>query len=287
MTKKPKKVLFIVLTVLFSLMIIGAIVYLVFYESSNNDSKEIFDELRNIYNVTIDDVPINDIVDESSVDDISDSTSEDNTINDDTTNTQYYWTPPNLQALLDQNKYFVGWITIKGTYIDYPVMQTKFDEEYYLHTSFYNYYSFAGVPFCSKRSDLETPSDNIVIYGHNMLNGTMFADLMKYSDKSFYENHKYINFDTIYHQDNVYEVVSVFRSDVSKESYGFYNFANGSQESFDRFAKFIKENSIYSIPTDIEYGDKLLTLITCTKYFGNDDGRFIVVAKQINDSNLR
>lgn len=316
MSKRAKKILYISLIIIFSLMFIGSSAYLIFYAKSNQDSKDIFNELRDIYNTSEinntssyenSEESINQSITEDSTQSttISQSSEDSNTSNNSTNNSinnsssiintkpttplteeqKRTQTIANLQALLKKNKYFVGWIKINGTVIDYPVMQTKFNEEYYIHTNFYNQYSFAGVPFCSEESDLETPSDNIIIYGHNMLNGTMFSDLERYNNKSFYENHKYINFDTIYYPCSKYEIVSIFRSDVAKESYDFYNYVGDTEEDFNRFAKFIKEKSIYSIPTELEYGDKLITLITCTKYFKNDTGRYVVVAKLIDDNN--
>lgn len=285
-----KKILFISLIILFSLMILGASIYLIIYTSSNKKSNEIFDNLRDIYN----DVGI----DETSNISIVDSTSEPEEIEEPTSNSGgsssggYYYNnkSKNLQALLDLNQYFVGWLSIDGTYLDYPVVQTKFDEQYYIHKNFYGQYSFSGVPFCSARSDVETPSDNIVIYSHNMLDGSMFGVLERYSNENFYKQHKYIKFNTIYNGECEYEIVSVFKSDITKEPYPFYGFVGGPQLSFDRFVNFIKEKSIYNITTDIKYGDKFITLITCTSQFGgsgeNYPGRYVVVAKQISGKNI-
>ena len=80
-----------------------------------------------------------------------------------------------LSALYKENNDFVGWITIKGTNIDYPVMQNKKDEQFYLHRNFYKEYDFAGTPFCAAIADVDKPSDNILIYGHHLNAGTMFT----------------------------------------------------------------------------------------------------------------
>lgn len=87
-------------------------------------------------------------------------------------------------AVYEQNSDFVGWISIEGTNIDYPVMQTVDNPNYYLKRSFEKQYSDYGVPYVQENCDLGL-SDNCVIYGHHMNNGSMFADLCKYADEDF------------------------------------------------------------------------------------------------------
>lgn len=318
MNDKTKKVVAMVFIIFLALAIIGSIIFIIYYNKSNQESEDIFNDLRNEYNNTIETsestTPIESTSDNSqstSQSNVELNTSSQTDVTSSSTtpqiitpqgNTRPQTTKPatstepeppsdvldsKLRELLNKNKYFVGWLSIDGTKIDYPIVQTKFDEHYYIHKNFNNKYSFAGVPFCSKFSDLKMPTDNIIIYGHNMLNGTMFSDLEKYKRQSFYENHKYIKFDTIYNKACVYEVVSVFRSNIAEEPYEFYYYVGGPKKVFDEFANFIKKQSMYEIPVDIEYGDKLLTLVTCTDYFGGShDGRFVVVAKQIKGANL-
>ena len=94
-------------------------------------------------------------------------------------------------AVYEQNSDFVGWISTPGTNIDYPVMQTIDNPNYYLKHSFEKQYSDYGVPYVQENCDLGL-SDNCVIYGHHMNNGSMFADLCKYADEDFYRAHKMI-----------------------------------------------------------------------------------------------
>lgn len=98
-------------------------------------------------------------------------------------------------AVYEQNSDFVGWISIERTNIDYPVMQTVDNPNYYLKRSFEKQYSDYGVPYVQENCDLGL-SDNCVIYGHHMNNGSMFADLCKYESEDFYQSHKIIRFDT-------------------------------------------------------------------------------------------
>ncbi len=184
--------------------------------------------------------------------------------------------------LYKQNNDFMGWLKLDDTCIDYPVMFTPNDEEYYIHRDFDGSYSSSGTLFIGKLSDPITPSDNVIIYGHNMKAGTMFYPLLKYEKKDFYEGHKYIEFDTI--DDNcTYEVIAAFRTVINESdpsNFDYYNFANAnSKEEFDEYVSKVKSKTPYDIPTTAEYGDKLITLSTCA--YHADEGRYVVVAKRV------
>lgn len=195
------------------------------------------------------------------------------------------------EAVLDKyaelyrlNSDLVGWISIDDTRIDYPVMQTVFDEEYYLHRGYDKEEADEGLPFMDSRCNVNKPSTNLLIYGHNMKNGDMFADLLKYEDKSYYENHKFIRFDTIY-EECIYEIIAVFRSRVAfvdENTFRFYNFieSHSTAEFYDYMAN-IRNLSLYDIDATAISDDYLLTLTTCE--YSTDDGRFVVVARKITD----
>ena len=187
-----------------------------------------------------------------------------------------------LQAIYELNNDVVGWITIEGTNIDYPVMQTPKDSDYYLHTSFYHDYADEGCLYVRGSCDVFKPSDNLTIYGHNMLNGSMFRHLHKYKEKSFYENNKYIQFDTLYER-HTYEIIAVFQtSGTFGKGFAYHLFDEAkSAEKFDEFVAKCKELGMYDIPTTAEYGDKLITLSTCDKT-ALENGRLVVVAKRIS-----
>jgi len=182
-------------------------------------------------------------------------------------------------AVYEQNSDFVGWITIDGTRIDYPVMQTIDNPNYYLKHSFEKQYSDYGVPYVQENCDLEL-SDNCVIYGHHMNNGTMFADLCKYADKDFYKEHRTIRFDTL-SGFGEYEIVAVFKTVAySEQGFQYYHFTRAdSAEDFDAYIAKCKELSLYDTGVTAEYGDKLITLSTCE--YSRQNGRMVVVAKRI------
>lgn len=100
----------------------------------------------------------------------------------------------NIQALITENADCIGWLSIDGTNISYPIMHTPSDPQKYLRRNFYGKYSQSGVPFLDGRCDIQ--STNLIIYGHNMRNGTMFSELKRYVDRDFLNAHRTVKFET-------------------------------------------------------------------------------------------
>ena len=176
-----------------------------------------------------------------------------------------------------KNADFVGWISIEGTAINYPVVQTPEDPEYYLRRGYDKKYSYYGVPFAD--ADCIIPGgDNIVIYGHNMDNGTMFAGLRHYRGKAYFEKHRYVRFDTLEGY-GTYEVLAVFKTTADNE-FKYYQFTEAAEAAeFEAYVAKCKQRSLYETGVTAAYGDELLTLSTCE--YSVDDGRLVVVAKRI------
>lgn len=183
------------------------------------------------------------------------------------------------QELYLQNEDMVGWISIDGTTINYPVMQTKDNPNYYLKHNFEKEYSDLGVPYIQENCDILT-SDNLIIYGHHITGQRMFGVLENYKDKGFYEEHKTIQFDTLTEQAE-YEIVAVFKTVAySAEGYRYYDFADAeNEEEFDAYIEKCKELALYDTGVTAEYGDKLITLSTCE--YSAPNGRLAVVAKKV------
>lgn len=122
----------------------------------------------------------------------------------------------NIQALIAENSDCIGWLSIDGTNISYPVMHTPSDPQKYLRRNFYGKYSQSGVPFLDGRCDLQ--SSNLIIYGHNMKNGTMFSDLKKYLNTDFLNSHRAVRLETA---DGVFlfTVTEVRRTNISDAWY--------------------------------------------------------------------
>ena len=100
----------------------------------------------------------------------------------------------NIQALIAENADCIGWLSIDGTNISYPVMHTPSDPQKYLRQNFYGKYSQSGVPFLDSRCSMN--GGNLIIYGHNMKNGTMFSDLKKYLNTDFLNSHRTVRLET-------------------------------------------------------------------------------------------
>lgn len=192
--------------------------------------------------------------------------------------------PPILaqyETLYQVNDDLVGWLSIEGMVIDYPVMRSE-DDEFYLHHNFQGEEDKYGCLYVRNRADVDTPGTNFIIYGHNMKDGSMFGDLDLYRKKSFYQEHEVIRFDTLY-EERSYEIVAVFLSQVYAEQdevFKYYQFYEAeTEEEFQYFYENIKELALYDTGVTAEYGDTFLTLSTCAYHV--TDGRLVVVAKRI------
>lgn len=191
---------------------------------------------------------------------------------------------PELAELYQQNSDLAGWIRIEDTDINYPVMHTRDNPDFYLKHDFDKEYSDYGCPYVQENCDVQLPSDNVIIYGHHMKNGSMFCDLEKFKSQDFWQEHKTFLFNTVTDRYE-YEIVSVFKTFVysdSPEAFKYYHFVNAqTPEDFSAFIDRCKELSLYDTGVSAEYGDKLITLSTCE--YSRTNGRFIVVAKRISD----
>ena len=187
---------------------------------------------------------------------------------------------PQYAPLYEQNSDFFGWITIEGMLIDYPVMYSPDRPEYYIRRAFDGSDSNSGSLFI----DGACPADGnyYLIYGHHMRNKTMFGQLPMYADKSYYEEHQTIRFDTLYEQ-REYQVIAAFYSRLYWKSetdvFRYYQYTDLTDEAvFNEYIEQVRAAAIYDTGHTAEYGDELLTLSTCNYHTG--DGRFVVVAKK-------
>lgn len=189
---------------------------------------------------------------------------------------------PTSRNLYLENSDMVGWIQIEGTSIDYPVMQTPADPNYYLKHDFEKRYTDYGCPFMQADCDAIASSDNLIIYGHNMKDGSMFADLAKYGSKDFWQAHKTVWFDTALGS-SAYEIFAVIHTTVQADADDvslFYRFVDAaSPEEFADYVSACQARALYDTGISAQYGDKLLTLSTCDNI--TDDGRLLVIAKRI------
>ncbi len=191
---------------------------------------------------------------------------------------------PEYRKLYETNSDLAGWIVIEGTDINYPVVQSKVYQEFYLDHNFDGEEDDAGSIFIDARNDILLPDDNIIIYGHNMKNGSMFGTLQYYLDKEYYNTHSIISFDTLYGR-YVYKIAVVGLSKISEESedtFKYYDFLNAkNKKEFKTYVENIKKLEAYDTGTSLSYGDKLITLSTCNSV--EEDGRLFIVAKEVKN----
>ena len=179
-----------------------------------------------------------------------------------------------LSELFAMNDDFIGWLCIPETDINYPVMHTPDNPEKYLRRNFQGEYSESGVPFLDSRCALD--SDNLIIYGHNMMNGTMFAGLQGYVREDFCKAHPIVEFQTA---DGCAEY-RVFAVAWVKSNDDWYKFvgANGAKD-FNSAVERIIGKALFQVVSRPEFGTQILTLSTC--YDSAHNGRLLVLAAKL------
>lgn len=179
------------------------------------------------------------------------------------------------------NPDFAGWIEIPGTTIDYPVMYVEGDNDTYLHANFKKEWDGGGTPFIDGRCSMDPSSANLIIYGHNMNDKSMFQPLINYKKEQFYNEHKLIKFDTLY-EEGTYEVAAVILAKALTEDekgFEYYEHLDFENEAeFDAYWQNIQQLSLYDTGVSVEYGDELITLSTCE--YSQENGRLAVIAKK-------
>lgn len=187
---------------------------------------------------------------------------------------------PMYAGLYEQNSDLFGWIEIEDTNINYPVMYTPEEPEYYLHRLFDRSDAPCGVPFMD--GYCYPGCGNYIIYGHHMKNGLMFAQITEYEKQDFWQEHPIIRFDMLY-ETGEYEVIGAFYSQAyPKEAvnvFRYYNYKDVSDpEVFEEYVAKVKKAALYDTGIEPVYGDQLITLSTCE--YQTLEGRFVVVAKK-------
>ena len=182
-----------------------------------------------------------------------------------------YYQPHSVSDLLSMNTDCVGWISISGTNINYTVMHTPDNPQKYLHKNFYGEYSQSGVPFLDSRCNPE--STNLIVYGHNMNNDTVFADLCNYTDYSYFTQHPTVILETK-EETKTYTAFAVMKVKSDDDWYRFIT--ADTKRDYENKIKYAKTHSLYDTGIIPKYNTQLLTLSTC--YGGNNDIRILVLA---------
>lgn len=205
------------------------------------------------------------------------------------------------EDLYKQNNDLYGWIKIEGTNMNYPVMYTPKNPNFYINRDFDKNIATKGSIYISGVCKVD--DENLIIYGHNSKDLSMFGCLSYYKQESYYQSHKYIQLDTIYEK-GTYEIIAVSKAFIRKEDlmesedgnqkndipfyelndddYLFYmHMKLNNEEEFEEYVNNMKGNSYYQINATAEYGNKLITLCTCTNVKNYQNERLLVVAKKI------
>jgi len=181
-------------------------------------------------------------------------------------------------TLLDINKDIMGFITVPGTTIAYPVMQTKNNTDY-LTLDFMGNYSVFGTPFLDYRVDLVKKSKNIVLYGHSVNGDELMGQFHRYLVQEFYDSNKVFTFNTLY-EDSSYEIIAVSILETVGE-----NLIDYTKTSFfhpDMLMEYVDTMvAKSSINTTSSYSsdDYFLTIQTCSKLA--EDSKLVILAKQV------
>lgn len=174
----------------------------------------------------------------------------------------------NLSSVNDN---YMFWINVKGTNIDYPVVQGE-DNDFYLNHGFNKEYLSSGSIFLDYRNNFNDDF-NSVIYGHHMRNRTMFGELMKFKDEEFFRNNKDI---TITSKDGTYDY-EIFAVGVFDADFGYNDVSFSDENEFSNFLNKIMSSSTYKRDI-VDSSDKIITLSTCSYEY--DNARTAVFAKR-------
>lgn len=185
--------------------------------------------------------------------------------------------------LHSRNADYAAWLNVSGTKIDYPVMWTPSSPEYYLRRAFDQSQSASGTPFIAEGADID--SDCLIIYGHEMHNGTMFGELDKYADVDFYKSNGAQSI-TIYTRTEMrrYEIFAAVQTRIlgdNEEGYRYYNAAGPlDQAKFSELVGWLKSNALYDTGVTPNAGEQILILSTCS--YHTENGRFLVAARRVS-----
>lgn len=275
--KNDKDFVYTILYIIFMMIIIISLLYILkFYKMSNEATKE--SQLLNEIDLETQEEANNNSNDEEKKINEADGKASKNIENNNIETTERMLKVKKLQK---ENDDIVGWLEIEDTNINYPVLQGD-DNEFYLNRNYKKEKSEKGSIFLDAKYNWNIQSNNLLIYGHNIINGLMFQDLLKYESQNFYKKHPNIRF-TTEKDDKEYEIISVFKSRVyykaEKNVFRYYDFINVETENeYMEFVKNAKKASIYDIEATAKYGDELITLVTCSYHI--EDGRFVVIGRE-------
>ena len=248
--KKDRKYIAIILQLIFWLILIYYLIEIVKWYIDNKQNEEIMEEISNAITVV--------------------ETEQEAETQEDSYRIDF-------NALKQVNTDTVAFLKVNGTEIEYPIVKTS-NNDFYLKHSFDKTYNAAGWIFADYRNKLDNTDKNIVIYGHNRKNGTMFSSLRNILKKEWYNNKENLKIQLVMENEEIfYEVFSIYK--IEKESYYLQtDFKNNSE--YLRFIETLKNRSIKNFDVELTSQTQILTLSTCA----NDNNyRVVLHAKKIEN----
>ena len=186
---------------------------------------------------------------------------------------------PQMAALHKENRDIVGWLKIENV-LDLPVVYR--DNSYYLKRDFYKQKNTAGTIFLDENHPFKAKTQNLLLHGHNMKDGTMFGRLIQYeTDLNYVRWHPFVRFDTLWRKEE-YVIFAVLRVSLDLRSEDFFNYFSYptflSDEQFMSYIRQLQLRSLYAIPVDVKPTDALLTMSTCL-----EEDRLVIVARRVRE----
>ncbi len=194
---------------------------------------------------------------------------------------------PKLKAMYSENNDIVGWLTINGTAIDYPIMQDNNNKYYLYNHNAYNESARYGTPFLDFRCNKFNLSKNTIVYGHHMNNNAHFGSLDGYADPEYFKKHPIIRYDTLTASYS-FKVYAAFYATTQSSVDGGYVFdyynPNMSSSNFKGYIQMLNQYALYTTEAGLRENDKIITLSTCTHVYdnlkkGGVDARLVVVGR--------
>lgn len=256
-----KKEILIVLSVVLVVVIVASGLWLGYYAVDSQHQKQTYETLAKDF--LLEESPSLSLVEDDSPEQAS--TTQETVVTLTTA-------PPrhDLAALQAENPDCVGWLTIPDTSVDYPVVWTPSDPEHYLRRDFYGNHASGGTPFLDGRNVAQAEGQNLILYGHNMLDGTMFKPMLRYLTPSFRQTHQDIYLElngAQYH----YQVIADLETNTRSPVYAYTDLSDIAEMKNFR-AMLPEETGLNAIPQAEGY----LTLSTCNNQGGNS--RVLVIA---------
>ena len=186
---------------------------------------------------------------------------------------------PHMEALHGDNHDLIGWISIPQV-LDLPVMYK--DNSYYLTHDFNGQKNTSGCIFLDVNHRFGEHTQNLLLHGHNMKDGTMFGRLVQYAQNiDFFQRNAIVDYDTLWERDQ-YVMFAVLRVSLDVHDERFFNYFSfpsfETDEAFERYVRELQLRSIYAVPLDVSPSDALLTLSTCI-----DEDRLVIVCRRVRE----